>query len=58
MTSRMILHMLKNLASDDDLEVIVVDLNWTVRDAELEAGHRTRTCNLTLRTVQSNIHMI
>ena len=51
----MVLHLLKNLARDNE-RVVVVDLNWTVRDAEV--GHHARTCELTLRTVRSDIHTI
>ncbi|KAF8690211.1 hypothetical protein AX14_003069, partial [Amanita brunnescens Koide BX004] len=43
MTSRMVLHLLKNLARDNE-RVVVVDLNWTVRDAEV--GHHARVSNL------------
>jgi hypothetical protein len=50
MTSRMVLHLLKNLANDGDLAVVVVDLNWTVLDTE----ERNRTWSRTNIMVETD----
>ena len=46
----MVLHLLKNLANDGDLKVVVVDLNWTVVDTE----ESNRTCGRLYITVETD----
>ena len=52
MTSRMVLHLLKNLARVGDLDIAIIDLNWT-----LDTETRNRTCSrLYIMMIETDAH--